>query len=466
MRTIQIADETLCGGAELTFKEKLEIAGALDALNVHSIELPAPVLKQDALLYKALSATVRRSALSVRVALSEEGVDEAFSSVQEAPQKRLCVCVPLSPAQLEYQCHKKPKAVPETVGALVARARGKGVSVVFMARDATRAEDSLLCGALEAAVAAGADPVILCDDAGQMLPDEFAAFVRGLYEKVPALQSVTVGVSCADDMRLALPCALEALKAGAAEAVTCVGAGAHPSPEELCVVLEKRGATLDMALALDLGRVNLLSRRIEGLLASPRSATSPFDNGVRPAAEGETLTRESGIQQVFKAISALGYDLSDEDRQKVFEAFRVIAEKKAVAPAELDAIVASVAMQVPAAYKLESYVINNGNIITATAHIKLTRDGRALEGISVGDGPIDAAFLAIEKIVGHHFELDDFKIKSVTEGREAMGDALVRLRAGGKLYAGRGTSTDIIGAAIRAYLSALNKIVFDEVNAQ
>ena len=133
--------------------------------------------------------------------------------------------------------------------------------------------------------------------------------------------------------------------------------------------------------------------------------------------------------------------------------------------AELEAIVASVALQVPDSYKLVSYVINNGNIINSSAQITLERDGKSLLGIAVGDGPIDAAFVAIEQIIGHRYELDDFQIRSVTEGKEAMGNAIVKLRFDGKLYSGNGISTDIIGASIRAYINAVNKIVYEEHNA-
>ena len=129
---------------------------------------------------------------------------------------------------------------------------------------------------------------------------------------------------------------------------------------------------------------------------------------------------------------------------------------------ELDAIIASTALQVPSTYHIENYVINSGNIITATANILLGRGEEKLRGVGVGDGPIDAAFLAIEQIIGHHYELDDFQIQTVTEGRDAMGSALVKLRSAGRVYSGNGISTDIIGASIRAYISALNKIVYEE----
>ena len=127
----------------------------------------------------------------------------------------------------------------------------------------------------------------------------------------------------------------------------------------------------------------------------------------------------------------------------------------------MEAIIASAAMQVPSTFHVVNYVVNSGNIITATANLTLEKDGEQFTGVSTGDGPIDAAFHAIEQIVGHHYELDDFQVQAVTKGREAVGSALIRLRANGKLYSGNGVSTDIIGACIRAYVNALNKIVYE-----
>jgi len=165
---------------------------------------------------------------------------------------------------------------------------------------------------------------------------------------------------------------------------------------------------------------------------------------------------------VFAAVAKLGYDLGDEDLEKVFEEFLRVAAKKRVGAKELDAIIANTAMQVPATFVLDNYVINNGNVIAATAQITVTKNGDKKQGIAIGDGPIDAAFLALDQVIGIHYELDDFQIQSVTEGKEAMGSAVVKLRANGKLYSGNGISTDIMGASIRAYINAVNKIVYEE----
>ena len=178
------------------------------------------------------------------------------------------------------------------------------------------------------------------------------------------------------------------------------------------------------------------------------------------------LTGHDDLSAVMKAASRLGYDLSEDDGVKVYEAFRAIADKKEqVTAKELDAIVAAAAMQVPPSYVLDTYVITSGNTISSTAHLRLSKDGQMIEGVCIGDGPIDAAFLAIESITGRHYELDDFQIQAVTEGREAMGQAVVKLRSEGKVYSGRGISTDIVGASIRAYINALNKIVYEEEEA-
>ncbi len=187
------------------------------------------------------------------------------------------------------------------------------------------------------------------------------------------------------------------------------------------------------------------------------------DYGTLYDAAGSQITANDDISVVTKAIRKLGYDLADEDIDAVFAEVKNATAKKNISAKELDAIVATTALQVPPSYTLVSYVINAGNTIGATASMEIEYKDEEVTGVARANGPIGAAFMAIEQIIGHHYELDDFQIQSITEGREAMGEALVRLRADdGRLYSGRGISTDIIGASIRAYISAVNKIVFEQ----
>ena len=177
------------------------------------------------------------------------------------------------------------------------------------------------------------------------------------------------------------------------------------------------------------------------------------------------VTDEAALADAFLRghIGGLGADVYSVEPMPADHPFAAIAGKKEqVGIRELDAIVASSAMQVPQSYQLESYVINSGNTIASSAHVRLRRDGKVLDGICLGDGPIDAVFLAIESITGCHYELDDFQLQSITEGHEAVGQTIVKLRNGGKVYSGKGISTDIVAAGIHAYLSALNKIVYEE----
>ena len=469
MRKVTVSDMTLKFAAKaeqaLSFKEKLEIAKHLDKAGAAVIETaPLQDDKADVLLIKSIASAVKESAVCVPVALSEDGVAAAWEAVKDAVHPRLQVAVPMSVVQMEYVCHKKPPMILSMISILVAACKKVCDDVEFCADDATRATPEFLQQAISAAMEAGATTVTVCDDAGTMFPGEFAGFVSGLYEAIPALKDVTVGVRCSNELGMAVACACAAVGAGAGEIKVSSVSEDFPSMEDAAQVIRLRGDSMGIRSGLNITELQRCVKQIKWISQSRRSKTSPFDAGVQDGEHAPALYFNSfdDIAAVSRAVKKLGYDLSEEDMSKVFEEFTRIAKRKNVGARELDAIVASVALQVPATYRLVSYVINCGNVISASAHLQLEKDGKTLDDICVGDGPVDAAFLAIEQIVGHHYELDDFQIQTVTEGREAMGSALVRLRSDGKLYSGKGISTDIIGASIRAYLNALNKIVYEE----
>ena len=335
--------------------------------------------------------------------------------------------------------------------------------VEFIADDATRSDMSFLSQALSAAIEAGATTVTLCDAAGTMLPNEFTQFISRVYENLPGLRDVRVGVRCANTLNMADACVIAALGYGISEIKAASCPTNTASLENVARVIAAKEDVFAARMSVRTTQMSRICKQIEHMCRTARSKTSPFDAGVRENDDSISFTAQDDFSTVSQAVSRLGYELSEEDLAAVFEAFKRIAEKKEkVSAKELDAIVAAAAMQVPPSYTLENYVITAGNTISATAHMKLKRNGDILQGVSIGDGPIDAAFLAIEQIVGKHYELDDFLIQSVTEGREAMGQTVVKLRSEGKLYSGHGISTDIVGASIRAYLSALNKIVYEE----
>ena len=467
MNKIRISDVTMKQtGADisLSFKEKIELSKLLDKLGVSVIELePIVQPKIDALRIKSVAAAVKESILAVPVALDPESVRLTWNALKEAKKARLQVCAPVSPVQMEYLFHKKPDGMLCTIRETLLECKKYCADVEFVADDATRSDVSFLYEAVRTAIAAGAATVTVCDTAGAMLPNEFTAFIRELYANVPELKNVCLGVSCSDNLSMADSCAIAAVRYGAGEIKAAAYRLNVVSLPNVAKVLSAKGEFYNATCSVRTTVIKRITGQIAWMCQTGRSKTSPFDNGVQEDDGSIYLTSHDDLTAVMKVASRLGYDLSEEDGAKVYEAFRVIAEKKEkVGAKELDAIVASAAMQVPPTYTLASFVVTAGNTISATANLKLLKQGSAIAGVSLGDGPIDAAFLAIEQITGHHYELDDFQIQSVTEGREAMGQTVVKLRSEGKVYSGRGISTDIVGASILAYINALNKIVYEE----
>ena len=466
MKKILTTDTTLCAepSAVLSFREKLEIAKLLEKMNVDCIDLgPIRNPKTDPLLVSTIAPLLRHSTLCVSVGLDEQELIDATRSINGVPHARLAVCVPISTVGMEYTCHKKPAAVLEAIEQQLRRCREITDDVEFCAVDATRSDFDFLTRALSVAAAAGATHITLCDSDGKMLPDEAGEFTSKVLACLSDRQALTVSVAFPDDMHMAVACSIAAVRAGADGVKICVNgkgcANAYPISEVLRTRGEEYGLTCDFRTT----ELRRCIQKVEQILGSDASVQSLLATSRIPDGnESITLDKNDDSISVAHAVRKLGYDLSSDDEARVFEAFIRLAEKKTVNERELEAIVASTALQVPPTYRLVSYLTNSGNIVNASAHIKLEKDGKTLEGITIGDGPIDASFQAIEQIVGHHYELDDFQIQSVTEGHEAMGNALVRLRSGGKIYSGNGISTDIIGASIRAYLNALNKIVYEE----
>ena len=466
MKRIKISDMTMKQGEKLvplTFKEKIELAKLLDKLGVSVIELEGIQNPRiDSLRIKSIASAVTGSIVAVPVALNEASVQAVWSALSQAKKPRLQVCAPVSSVQMEYLFHKKPDAMVKAVAETVAQCKALCNDVEFIADDATRSDTAFLCQIIEAAIAAGATTVTLCDTAGVMMPEEFGAFVEEICKAVPTLANITLGISCSNTLAMADACTVAALQKGAQEAKTAAYAINTASLYNVCNILIARGDSFGVTCPVPATQLGRTVDQIKWMCSAGKSKTSPFAGGIQ-AESGIFLSANEDITAVLKVVEQLGYDLSQEDGIRVYDAFRDIASKKEqVSAKELDAIVASAAMQVPATYILDNYVITAGNTISSSAMLKLKKGGTALEGVSVGDGPIDAAFLAIEKITGQHYELDDFQIQAVTEGREAMGQTVVKLRSGGKLYSGRGISTDIVGASIYAYLSALNKIVYEE----
>ena len=468
MKTIHLTDCTLRlpaqGQTAPGFREKVEIIKELDRLCIDAVELNIlSANKAHKLLLKTAAPLLQNAALCCRCENDAAAIAACSEAMKEAKRARIQLAFPTSTVQMVYLGGAKPAQLLAKISALVAEAAKVCKEVEFVAQDATRSEEEFLVAAIDAALNSGATVISLSDSAGTLLPEEIAALIGRLYEKLPGLKNATLGFACSEKMHMASACMIAAAQAGATLFKTAISGGELPKPAALTDTLQFRGDSLGLksdvnytVLAQTESKVTSMLCARQGGLATAAAATN------EPSGEEFLLQNGDDAATVAACVKKLGYELTEEDMAHVYESFCRVARKKAVSARELDAIVASTALQVAPTYRLKSYMINSGNVMSASAQIEVEKDGKLLQGISLGDGPIDAAFRAVEGIVGHHYELDDFQIQSVTEGREAVGEALVKLRWEGKLYGGRGISTDIIGASIRAYLSALNKIVYEE----
>ena len=470
-RRIYVGDVTMkqargLSGESLSFRQKIELAKLLDKLGVSVIE-SAPLRngKSDSLLVKSLASAIKDSVLAVPVEIMDPAsVQVTWNALCGAAHPRMQVCVPVSTVQMEYLCHRKPADILGLISSQVSACAALCPEVEFVAEDFGRSDPAFLADAVAAATGAGAGIVTVCDAAGNLLPDEFHASVAEVRRILP--EGVRLGVYCSNLMFQADSCAIAAVRAGADEVKTMPYGNITVSLKRFVKILDAKS---DLCRARSSVRVIDLDRTVERIkvLCEARSSKSskPLE-GLDIDREALTLTQHDDRDAVLKVVSKLGYDLGEEDANRVYETFvRIASKSESVEAKELDAIVASVAYQVPPTYRIESYVINSGNIISATCHLRLRKGDGILESVCVGDGPVDAAFQAVDKVVGRQYELDDFQIRSVAEGREAMGETVVRLRYGGKVYSGRGVSRDIVGSSLMAYLNAVNKMAYEEDEA-
>lgn len=461
MKKINVTDITLKALAQdravsLLFREKTAIASCAEALGANAVEL-APIvnLREDTIIYKTIAQNVKSTVVAIPVGMTAESVDEAWECVKDAAKPRLQIEVPTSTVQMEYMYHLKADKMLAKIGELTEKAKSLCDDVEFVATDATRADKDFLIAAAKEAASKGAGIVTLCDTAGVSLPEEIAELISDVTKAV----SVPVYAQVSDHINMAVASAVSAVSAGAA-GLKCAMAGDDAlSMGEFADLVRARGEALDIETDLNNTKIHT---GIDEMLSHINREALEKDAAVSEKKQ-ILLDADSDLPQVSQAAQVLGYDLSEEDLGLVYKALQQICESRgAVGAKEFEAVIASTAMQAPSTYHLESYTTTSSSNGSAMSQITLSCGGDNLSGISTGNGPIDSMFRAIEQCIGHHYELDDFQIQAVTEGKGALGSALVRLRNNGKLYSGNGISGNIVVAAIRAYINALNKIVSEE----
>jgi 2-isopropylmalate synthase len=509
-RRIAILDTTLRDGGRapgfgMGLDEKLEVARQLARLGVDVIEAGRPSAGPDERsAVKEIARLVREPVIASAARASDAEIDAAWEAVRGAERPRLHVILGSSPERIARELGTAgPEGALELAAAAVRRALSLCPEVEFSAADATRADPGFLRALLAAAIEAGASVVNVADTVGRALPAEFAALVRDILGGTPGIGRATLSVHCHDDLGLATANTLAAIEAGAQQvecAINGLGDRAgNAALEEVVMALATRADYLDAASGVDTTRLYGSSRLVQavtGMRAQPnkavvgdyalsraagRGSRDGRESGaakgagaaaalgiVTPEAVGRVpegddrgraaLGRRSGRRAFDERLALLGYRPRAEAADRLYEEFKELAERKrAVSDRDIEALALGEAARAPETYRLDRFVVNSGTGIAATSAVRLAlRGGETVERVAAGDGPIDAAFKAVDKIVGARPVLELFAIDAVTEGRDAQGEARVRIRSGDRRFNGRGLSTDVVEASVLAYLAAMN----------
>ena len=498
MRRITIFDTTLrdgeqCPGASLTPPEKVEIAKQLARLGVDVIEGGFPIASPgDAEAVRRIAQAVKGPTIAALARSLPADIDAAAAALAPARKKRLHVFLATSPIHRKYKLRKASEEILRQAVWAVTYATRYSKDVEFSPEDASRTEPEFLHTVLEAVIDAGATTVNIPDTVGFAVPDEFGRLIRGLTERVRNIDRAVISVHCHNDLGLSVPNSLAAIANGAGQ-VECTVNGigeraGNASLEEIVMSLRVRRDYYQATTGIDSRQIHATSRLVSaltGIVVQPNKAIvgdNAFRNesgihqeGVlkhaktyeimRPqdvglAASQLVLGKLSGRHAFAKRLAALGFRLSSAELQRAFDRFKGLADKKKqVFDGDLIAIVEE---ELPAAqevFKLEYVHTSSGSDTVPTATIRVSREGKVVQDAATGDGPVDACYQAIARLTGVTAELADYSLHSVTKGTDALGEVAVKLRHRGLEVVGRGTSTDIIEASAKAYLSAINKIL-------
>jgi len=499
MDRVIIFDTTLRDGEQaaggiLNVQEKLEIAKQLEKLGVDVIEAGFPISSPgDFEAVRLIAKEVRTPVICALARAHPDDIDRAWEAVKEAEHPRIHVFLSASDIHLVYQLKKSRDEILKASRDMVARAKKYADDIEFSPMDASRTEPEYLYQILEAVIDAGATTLNIPDTVGYAIPDEFGRLIKGIFEKVPNINRAIVSVHCHNDLGLAVANSLESLRRGARQ-VECTinGIGeraGNASLEEIVMTIKTREHFFNLTTNIDTTQIYKTSRLVSeltGFTVQPNKAivgANAFrhESGIHQdgvikmpityeimdpktvgiPASSLVLGKLSGRHAFKERLAELGYKLSEVDFNRVFSAFKELADKKkGIADRDIESLIAEELRTVSEVYHLDSVQVSCGDKGIPTATVRLIDpDGKILADAALGTGPVDAIYKAINRIVGVANELTEFTVKSVTEGIDAIGEVLIRIESEGVTYTGRGADTDIIVASAKAYMNALNRLL-------
>lgn len=503
---ITIFDTTLRDGEQspgcsMDTNEKLEVARALVELGVDVIEAGFPIASPGD--FEAVQKIARmfgdQKVICGLARCRKEDISRAWEALQDASQMRIHLFLATSAIHRDFKLKMAKEeilrlaveSVKFACDQIASRKDGVTPNVEFSPEDAARTELDFLCEVVEKTIAAGATTVNIPDTVGYATPNHYYKVIKYLKDNVPNIHQAVISTHCHNDLGLAVANSLSAIEAGARQ-VECTinGLGeraGNAALEEIVMALRTRADFYGVRTNINTQRLFPTSRLVSGItgMAVQRNKAIVGQNAfahesgihqhgmlqerttyeiMRPEDVGIigtnlVLGKHSGRHALRDRVTSLGYQLDDQAFQKVFDDFIALADKKKeIYDADIIALIENRAGEQEQTWTVRNFQVLGGTGTIPTATISLIhQDGTIVQDASTGDGPVDAAFHCLERIVGISASLQEYNVRSVSSGKDAQGEVLLEIDIENRRYHGKGVSTDVIEASVHAYLNALNK---------
>jgi len=479
-------------GATMSPEEKLEIAYSLERLGVDIIEAGFPVSSRgDFDSVQNVARHIKNSCVCGLARSIIKDIDAVIEAVKPAKHKRIHIFLATSKIHLQHKLRKTEDEIVAMAIESVKYARKRMDNIEFSPEDASRTEKEFLYRILEEVIKAGASTVNIPDTVGYSTPEEYGAVIAGICNHVPNINKAIVSTHCHDDLGLAVANSLTGVQHGARQ-VECTinGIGeraGNASMEEIVMAIKTRSDFYGLSTNINTKEFYRISRMVSkatGFVVPPNKAIvganafrhesgihqdgvlkerrtyeimNPEDVGV-PSSEGLVLGKHSGRHAFKDRLKNLGIELPEVSLDKAFAAFKDLADKKKeIYDEDLTALVEDQGHLSHVAFVLVDLISTSGTNVAPQVSVTVAHKGKKQTQQSTGDGPVDACYKAIESLTKLKPQLLDYSIKSVTQGKDALGDVTVKVSIDGEVVIGRGASTDIIQASAKAYINAINK---------
>ncbi len=481
-------------GVSLNVDEKLQIGRQLEKLGVDVLEAGFPVASPgDFEAVKRLAKELRNLQVTALARASQKDIDTAWEAIKQGENPRIHTFLATSDIHLKYKLNKTREQVLEMARSAVAHAASYTSNIEFSAEDASRSDLDFLCKVFETVIDAGATTVNFPDTVGYAIPWDFGRMIKYVVDHTPNIHKAVLSIHCHNDLGLATANVLSAINHGARQ-VECTVNGigeraGNTAMEEVVMAIKTRHDCLPFETGIETRQITATSRLVSTLTGMSVQSNKAIvganafahESGIHQdgvlkerttyeimdprdigLAKGRlVLGKHSGRHALKARLDEMGYDLSQEEVDRVFARFKDLADKKKeIYPEDLDALVAEEVLRIPERYKLTYLHVAGGSGIRPTATVGVEIDGKDRVVACIGAGPIDAAFKAVANLTKTRSRLLRFTVNSITGGTDAQGEVTVRLQEGSQVVTGQGADPDIITASVRAYLNALNRLEY------